>query len=62
MDSPLKDADLRNINRALYELNELIDQLDKAERAGIDCTECRLRRDDLVAKLSAVKNEYFPGR
>lgn len=62
MDSPLKDTDLRTINKALYQLNELIGALDKAESCGIECQEARMRRDDLHAKLMAIKGTYFPGK
>lgn len=62
MDNPLKDSDLKNINRALFNLNELLSELERADKAGIDISEHRLRRDDLEAKLMGLKNAYFPGR
>lgn len=62
MDSPLKDTDLRNINKALYKLNDMIPAIDKAETCGIDCMEIKIRRDDMVAKLNALKSAYFPGK
>lgn len=62
MNGPLKDSDLKSINRALYQLNELLDKLEKAKCAGIECTENELRRQDLHAKLMAVKTAYFPGK
>lgn len=62
MDSPLKDADLRHINKALYQLNDLISSIDKAKCAGVDCTESDLRREDLTQKLMAIKAAYFPGK
>ncbi|NBS69655.1 hypothetical protein EBT31_12185 [bacterium] len=62
MESPLKESDLKTINKSLYLLNELIEAIEKAECAGIDCTEQKLRRDDLTQKLLAIKNAYFPGR
>jgi len=62
MDSPLKDSDLRSMNKALYQLNDMIIPIDKAESCGIDCQEVKLRRDDMVAKLTALKAAYFPGR
>lgn len=62
MDSPLKDIDLRNINKALYKLNDMISAIDKAETCGIDCMEIKIRRDDMVAKLNSLKSAYFPGK
>ena len=60
--NPLKDADLKHINKALYLLNELITHREKAKCAGIDCEEADLRREDMTQKLMAVKSAYFPGR
>lgn len=62
MESPLKEADLRNINKALYILNDMLTAIDKAEQCGIDCVELKLRRDDMLAKLNAIKSAYFPGK
>lgn len=62
LESPLKDADLKAINKSLYLLNELIGHIDKAKCAGIDCTEAELRREDMAQKLMAIKTTYFPGR
>ena len=60
--NPLKDADLKHINKALYLLNEMITHIEKAQCAGIDCEEADLRREDMTQKLMAVKSAYFPGR
>jgi hypothetical protein len=60
--NPLKDADLKHINKALYLLNEMIGHIEKAKCAGIDCEEADLRREDMTQKLMAVKTAYFPGR
>jgi hypothetical protein len=60
--NPLKDADLKHINKALYLLNEMITHIEKAKCAGIDCEEADLRREDMTQKLMAVKSVYFPGR
>lgn len=60
--NPLKDADLKHINKALYLLNEMITHIEKAKCAGIDCDEADLRREDMTQKLMAVKSAYFPGR
>jgi hypothetical protein len=60
--NPLKDADLKHINKALYLLNEMITHIEKAKCAGIDCEEADLRREDMTQKLMAVKTAYFPGR
>jgi hypothetical protein len=58
--SPLTDADLRDLNRAQYILNQLLPQLDKAQAAGRDVTDLRLRRDDLADQISKLKAAYFP--
>jgi hypothetical protein len=60
--NPLKDADLKNINKSLYLLNEMISHIEKARCAGIDCDEADLRREDMTQKLLAIKTAYFPGR
>lgn len=62
LESPLKEADLKAINKSLYLLNELITHIEKAKCAGIDCTEADLRREDMTQKLMAIKQAYFPGR
>lgn len=60
--NPLKDADLKHINKALYLLNEMITHIEKAKCAGIDCEEADLRREDMTQKLLAIKTAYFPGK
>ena len=62
MESPLKDHDLRQINKGLYMLNDMIGAIDKAESCGIDCMEVKIRREDMLAKLTALKSAYFPGK
>jgi hypothetical protein len=57
---PLTDSDLTDINRAQYILNQLLAQLDKAEQAGRDVTDLRLRRDDLANQIAQIKSAYFP--
>lgn len=57
---PLTDQDLRDLNRAQYILNQLLPQLDKAEAAGRDVTDLRLRRDDLASQIAQIKQAYFP--
>lgn len=60
--NPLKDADLKAINKSLYLLNEMISHIEKAKCAGIDCSEADLRREDMTEKLMAIKATYFPGK
>jgi hypothetical protein len=60
--NPLKDADLKSINKQLYLLNEMIGHIEKAKCAGINCDEADLRREDMTQKLMAIKTAYFPGR
>ncbi len=62
MDNPLKDHDLRQINKALYMLNDMIGAIEKAESCGIDCMEVKIRREDMQAKMMAIKAAYFPGK
>lgn len=62
MESPLKEEHLKLINKSLYRLNQLIEAIEKAKCAGIDCVEADIRRQDLTAKLLAIKGSYFPGR
>jgi hypothetical protein len=62
MESPLKDHDLRQINKGMYLLNDMISAIDKAESCGIDCMEVKIRREDMLAKLTALKAAYFPGK
>ena len=62
MDSSLKEEHLKLIKKSLYRLNQLIDAIDKAKCAAIDCIESDIRRQDLTAKLLAIKGSYFPGR
>jgi hypothetical protein len=57
---PLTDQDLRDLNRAQYILNQLLPQLDKAEAAGRDVADLRLRRDDLASQVAQIKAAYFP--
>jgi hypothetical protein len=57
---PLSDQDLRDLNRAGYILNQLLPQLDKAQAAGRDVTDLRLRRDDLADQVGKIKAAYFP--
>lgn len=57
---PLTDQDLRDLNRAQYILNQLLPQLDRAEAAGRDVTDLRLRRDDLASQVAQIKQAYFP--
>ncbi len=40
----------------------MLTAIDKAEQCGIDCVELKLRRDDMLAKLNAIKSAYFPGK
>jgi len=57
---PLTDQDLRDLNRASYMLGQLLFQLDKAQAAGRDVTDLRLRRDDLADQVTKIKQVYFP--
>jgi len=57
---PLTDQDLRDLNRASYVLGQLLPQLDKAQAAGRDVTDLRLRRDDLADQVAKIKATYFP--
>ena len=58
--SPLTNADLAQLNRALYLINQLQSQFDKASAAGFDVTEMRLRAQDLQTQTESIKAAYFP--
>lgn len=62
MDSPLNETHRRDINKQLAELNGLLQEIEKAERAGVDMTEARMRRDHIYQYLTAIKAEYFPNK
>jgi len=58
---PLSAQDIRDLNTAQYKLNQLLQALDKAEAAGRDVTDYRLRRDDLADQVAKIKSVYAAG-
>jgi len=61
-DTPYTEADVKACNKILFDLNNLLEDFDKQEGCGIDCSELRLRQADLVKQLQTWKAQYFPGR
>jgi hypothetical protein len=59
---PFTQQDLTNINRVLYDLNQLNELFDKYDACGVECAEGRMRRDDLYAQLLKIKTVFFPGK
>ena len=59
--SPLQAANLKLINQALYLASDAVNWMDKAEAAGIDMANERIAHQEAVAKLTAIKQTYFPG-
>lgn len=57
---PLNARDLAEINKALFLLNQLVQYLDQAEKAGIDVTPIRDQRDLLYTQATQLKGAYFP--
>lgn len=58
---PLSARDLGEINKSIFLLNQLLERIDQAERAGIDVAEIRDRRDQLYQQATMMKAAYFPG-
>lgn len=58
--NPLTSADGRELNRAEYLLNQLIEKLDLATAAGRDVEALRMRRDDIARQVADLKRVYFP--
>lgn len=59
---PFTGADLVNINRWLYELNQMNELWDKYEHCGIECSEGKMRAQDLYNQLLLIKQTFFPGK
>lgn len=57
---PLTAADLKQLNTSLYVLNQLVEAIEKAKRAGVDCSQVEQMRTDLYEQASRIKREYFP--
>lgn len=57
---PLTARDLAEINKSLFLLNQLVQYLDQAEKAGIDVTQLRDQRDTLYQQATSLKGAYFP--
>lgn len=59
---PLTPADLKSIDVALFQLNQMNIALDRAEAVGLDVSQERQARDTLYNFMMGVKAVYFPGR
>jgi hypothetical protein len=62
MDSPLTEANYREINTALANLNKARLATEAAKRAGVDVAEQCAVCDYIEQRLNAIKAEYFKGR
>ena len=55
---PLTKTDLANLQKAAYELNQALLELEKAEAAGLDMTEEKLRITHQKARIEAILQVY----
>lgn len=60
--SPLTEADLDDINRALVRLEDAASLIDKSQQAGIDVEPFRQRARERRDQLLKIKGAFFPGR
>ena len=62
MPVPLTDSDLEDIKTGLAALQDVDEQLTKAELAGIDVKTQRAQADAAKKRLQGIKDAYFPGQ
>lgn len=63
MEKPVfTDADKRKIDAALHAITELLPEIERAETAGEDVAETRLRAQHQRDRLMAIKRAYWPER
>ena len=63
MPEPLLDQeDLEVLNEALARLEDNEENLNRAQQAGIDIADLRVRFDDDKAKIRRIKTAFFPGQ
>jgi hypothetical protein len=55
---PLTKNDLANLQKAAYELNQALLELEKAESAGIDLSEEKLRIAHQKARIESLLQAY----
>lgn len=60
--SPLSEADLADINRALARLKDAEGLIAKAQQAGIDVEPFRERARESEDRLLKIKQSFFPGQ
>ncbi len=60
--SPLTEADLADINRALARLEDAETLIQKAQQAGIDVEAFRTRARENQDRLLKIKQSFFPGQ
>lgn len=58
----LDEEDLQAIDNALEEVDELQEQLDRAEQAGLDVSQMRERATQARTRLRSIRQAFFPGR
>ena len=62
MPEPLLDSeDLEVLNEALQRLEDNEENLNRAEQAGINIADLRVRFDEDKAKIRRIKTAFFPG-
>lgn len=60
--SPLTEADLADINRALSRLDDAENLIAKAQQAGIDVEPFRQASRENKDRLLKIKQAFFPGQ
>ena len=50
----------QSIKEAEKNIEKLKEEIDKAERAGIDVAELRMKYEDAKMKIARIKSVYFP--
>lgn len=61
-DNPFSQEDLKQINKGMRALHDLIPLIERAERCGMDCDDLRAQMETQFAQLQTWKNEFFPGQ
>lgn len=61
-ESPLSANDLRELNKAQFLVNAMVEKMDRAERAMTDVSHIREFRQSIADQIAAIKREYFTGQ
>lgn len=54
----LPDSTVAEVNQGLRKLHDLLEDFDKAEKCGIDCSELRAFHAELQENLTNIKREF----